>query len=65
MDTCCCGMYDSACGCNAGDVMNLSEIIPLVVVFVMYTTLVVCAACLVVWGIEKLMKIRNNKTKTK
>jgi hypothetical protein len=35
--------------------MNLSEIIPLVVVFAM----------LVVWGIKKLLKIRNNKTKTK
>ena len=21
MDTCCCGMYDGACGCNAGDAM--------------------------------------------
>ena len=40
--------------------MNLSEIIPLVVVFAMYTTLVVCAACLVVWGIGKLIKISNN-----
>jgi type VI protein secretion system component VasK len=36
--------------------MSLSEIIPLVVVFAMYTTLVVCAACLVVWGIGKLLK---------
>lgn len=43
----------------------LSEIIPLVVVFAMYTTLVVCAVCLVVWGIKKLMKMRNNKTRTK
>jgi len=41
---------------------NISEIIPLVVVFAMYTTLVVCAACLVVWGIKKLLKMSNNKT---
>jgi len=42
--------------------MNLSEIIPLVVVFAMYTSAVVGAVCLVVWGIKKLLKIRNNKT---
>ena len=45
--------------------MNLSELILLVVVFAMYTTLVVCAACLVVWGIKKLIKTGNNKTITK
>ena len=39
----------------------LSEIIPLVVVFAMYTTLVVCAACLVVWGIKKLLKMSKNR----
>ena len=44
---------------------NISETIPLVVVFAMYTSAVVGAVWLVVWGIEKLMKIRNNKTKTK
>jgi hypothetical protein len=60
MVTCRRGMRDGVCGYNAGDAMNLSEIIPLVVVFAMYTTLVVCAACLVVWGIGKLIKISNN-----
>ena len=40
--------------------MNLSEIIPLVVVFAMYTTLVVCAVCLVLWGIRKLLKMSKN-----
>jgi len=43
----------------------LSEIIPLVVVFAMYTSAVVGAVWLVVWGIGKLIKISNNKTKTK
>jgi len=42
---------------------NLSEIIPIVVVFAMYTSAVVGAVWLVVWGIGKLLKIRNNKTK--
>lgn len=42
--------------------MSLSEIIPLVVVFAMYTSAVVGAVWLVVWGIKKLLKIRNNKT---
>ena len=55
MGTCCRGMRDGVCGYNAGDAMNLSEIIPLVVVFAMYTTLVVCAVCLVLWGIRKLI----------
>ena len=36
--------------------MNLSEIIPLVVVFAMYTSAVVGAVWLVVWGIGKLLK---------
>jgi len=35
---------------------NLSEIIPLVVVFAMYTSAVVGAVWLVVWGIGKLLK---------
>jgi len=38
MVTCRRGMRDGVCGYNAGDAMNLSEIIPLVVVFAMYTT---------------------------
>jgi len=48
MGTCCRGMRDGVCGYNAGDAMspNLSEIIPIVVVFAM----------LVVWGIKKLLK---------
>jgi len=36
--------------------MSLSEIIPLVVVFAMYTSAVVGAVWLVVWGIGKLLK---------
>lgn len=51
MGTCCRGMRDGVCGYNAGDAMSLSEIIPLVVVFAM----------LVVWGIKKLIKSKNNK----
>jgi len=48
MGTCCRGMRDGVCGCNAGDAMSLSEIIPLVVVFAMYTSAVVGAVWLVV-----------------
>jgi len=61
MVTCRRGMRDGVCGCNAGDAMNLSEIIPIVVVFAMYTTLVVCAVCLVLWGIRKLLKMSKNR----
>lgn len=61
MVTCRRGMRDGVCGYNAGDAMNLSEIIPLVVVFAMYTTLVVCAVCLVLWGIRKLLKMSKNR----
>ena len=39
---------------------NISETIPLVVVFAMYTSAVVGAVWLVVWGIGKLIKISNN-----
>ena len=39
----------------------LSEIIPLVVVFAMYTSAVVGAVWLVVWGIKKLLKMSKNR----
>jgi len=40
---------------------NLSEIIPIVVVFAMYTSAVVGAVWLVVWGIGKLLKMSKNR----
>ena len=61
MGTCCRGMRDGVCGYNAGDAMSLSEIIPLVVVFAMYTSAVVGAVWLVVWGIGKLLKMSKNR----
>jgi hypothetical protein len=54
-------MRDGVCGYNAGDAMSLSEIIPLVVVFAMYTSAVVGAVWLVVWGIGKLIKTIKQK----